>query len=159
LRPGPQRARMRAGRENAIAMLGGDRRYDAPKLPQLPAGIAHAHVRRRLHLDLGLQEFLRDSPFRRAFCSLEESERNITGKELAPGIDDEIFLLESKREGGLHRFALPFVFAQANADLLTPEQRNGASATRTKSTRKAARQRPAGLSGSNEISEQFHIVV
>ena len=46
LRTGPQRARMRAGRENAIAMLGGDRRYDSPQLPQLATGIAHADVRR-----------------------------------------------------------------------------------------------------------------
>src|SRR6202022_3179501 len=133
--------------------LGSDRRYDSPQIPQLATGIAHADVRRRLHLDLGLQEFLRDSSFRRAFCSLEESEWNIAGEELAPGIDQEIFLFKSKRESGRHPLALPSVLRASecgSADARTQRRRQCET---HEINSESGKKPPAGLSKSHQNTQ------
>ncbi len=99
----PERSRMRAGRQNGEAVIGGHRGDGSPQVAQLGAGGGHVLMGRRGHLDLRLQEFGRGPAIGCRSGRFEERSGHIARHELRGGIDEEILLFDTDRERAGHR--------------------------------------------------------
>ena len=105
----PHRGRMRAGRENREAMLGGNRGNGLAQPAQLLARHGHVVMRRGHHFDLRLQQLVLELRSERRFGGGEESLRALRNHHLGLGIHQEVFLLDADRVGlrrGRLRFGL-----------------------------------------------------
>ena len=96
------RGRMRAGGENGEPVPACYLRDRPAQLAQFSARFRHADMRRRNHLDLGLQEFRCDPAIGRGLGGFEKCRCHVAGDLLGLRVDQEIFLFDAECEFAAH---------------------------------------------------------
>jgi hypothetical protein len=100
---------MRRGGDRRQPVAARDLADHAPQPRQLPARLGHRLADAGIHLDLGAQQFrLHQTRADNGLAPLEDFTRRVAGDIAARPVHQQIFLLNSDREGGCgsgHQFS------------------------------------------------------